>query len=181
MMLRPFASLAAALLMAASLLPGPALASEGKLLVDEIPATLPPEAVIGVARQALLGRSWQVLKETPGSVEASLQQRGVSSTITIELQARSLFYRDRTRQFMTFGDMGGAAVDAPMPEHWLDFLRADIRAGLAQLALTRKTAQEACAADDAAARLRRLQQLRDEQLLSPAEYEAKRAEILKAL
>jgi hypothetical protein len=138
----------------------------GQVLLD-VPAGADPQRVMELTRNALAGRKWVVSSDADGALVARIRNIDIDSTLKVFVESGALRFIDNTV------DRKGAK--ALVPERWLNYIRADLRHPLSQLA--RESSRE----QDPAQRLRRLKALLDQGLLSPGEYEAKRAEILKGL
>jgi len=121
--------------------------------------------VMAETRGAFERRRWQVTQGESGSLVAHLRRGDTDSTLRVFLADGALRYSDRTTS------RGGEKVQ--VPERWIGYLRSDISQALAALPATR--------AADPAERLRTLKALLDGGMITQAEYDAKRAEILKGL
>jgi len=147
----------------------------GRVLIA-VPAGADPQAVMKAARDAFVGRRWGLKDEADGGFVADIRGVQESATLKIFLADGALRFIDRSTD-----RKGGKAQ---VPERWLNNLRADLRRGMTVLAPARdeREPRRSAANDgDPAERLRKLKALVDGGLITQAEYEAKRAEILKGL
>jgi hypothetical protein len=142
-----------------------------------VPAGADTLAVMKAARDAFVGRRWEVTAEGDDAFVADIRGVQESTTLKVFLADGALRFIDRST------DRNGAK--AQVPERWLNNIRVDLRRVIITLAprpergpVARATAP---AQGDAEERLRTLKSLLDRGLITQAEYEAKRAEILKGL
>lgn len=127
--------------------------------------TLDPARVMAATRRAFVGRRWEVRPDESGSLVANLRSGDTDSTLRVFLADGALRYTDRTT--------GRNGQRDKVPERWIGYLRSDIRQALAALPATK--------AADPTERLRTLKALLDGGMITQAEYDTKRAEILKGL
>ena len=148
----------------------------GRVLIA-VPAGADPQAVMKAARDAFVGRRWELKDEADGGFVADIRGVQESATLKVFLADGALRFIDRST------DRRGGKAQAP--ERWLNNLRADLRQPLALMVRPverRPVARDAAPAAGAAAeRLRQLRALLDRGLITQAEYDAKRVEILKGL
>ena len=148
----------------------------GQVLVA-VPAGVDPEEVMKAARGAFVGRRWAVKDEADGGFVADIYGAQDSATLKVVLAEGALRFLDRST------DRKGQRSQAP--ERWLNNIRADLRRTMVTLAPRQErgpiTSAPAPARGDMEERLRTLQSLFAGGLITQAEYEAKRAEILKGL
>ena len=155
---------------------GAPAAVPGQVLIP-IPAGADPQRVMEAAHNAFVGRRWVATRDVDGTLVARQRNLDVDATLRVFLANGALRFIDGTV-------VRNSGRKAQVPERWLTYIRTDLRYPIAQLAPReeRKPAPPATARDsDAVERLRRLKALLDQGLISPSEYEAKRAEILKGL
>ena len=138
--------------------------AEGQVLI-QVPAGADPRAVMEAAREAFAGRKWAVSGDAEGALVARIRGLDIDSTLKVFLAGDSLRYIDNTVE--------RKGAKGQVPERWLNYLRSDLRRSLNRLAPP--------AATDPAQRLSQLKTLLDRGLITQAEYDAKRAEILKGL
>ena len=148
-----------------------------RVLLGGIPADADPQRVMQAARSAFVGRRWEVKDDVDGAFIADIHGATESATLKVFLAEGALRYADRSV------DRNGAR--AQVPERWLNNIRYDLRPTISLLARREETRPavraDPAAPSDPAERLRRLKSLLDGGLITQAEYEAKRAEILKGL
>ena len=143
-----------------------------RVLLGGIPAGADPRQVMQAARNAFVGRRWEVKDDVDGAFIADIHGAQESATLKVFVADGALRYVDRSV------DRKGAKT--PVPERWLNNIRADLRQPISMLAREERRTT-AAREPDPAERLRRLKALHDNGLITPTEYEAKRAEILKGL
>ena len=132
-----------------------------QVLLGDLPAGADRQRVMEAARDAFAARKWAVSSAADGVLVARIHYPDFDSMLRVFLADGALRFVDGTV------DRKGAR--SQVPERWLNYIRADLRRSLA-------------ATDrDAARRLRKLDELRAGGLISQAEYDSKRAEILKGL
>lgn len=146
----------------------------GQMLLP-VPAGADPQKVMEAARNAFVSRRWAVSRDANGALIARNRNLDIDSTLKVFLADGALRFVDGT-----VDHRGGRSQ---VPERWLNYIRSDLRLAFNRLAREeRRPAPPAAVRDqDAAERLRKLKSLLDGGLISQAEYEAKRAEILKGL
>lgn len=146
----------------------------GQVLIS-VAAGADPQEVMKAAREAFVGRRWKLKDEPDGGFLADIRGAQESATLKVFLADGTLRFIDRS------ADRKGQKSQAP--ERWLNNVRADLRSTMVTLAPQRKPAARATAPaqGDAAERLRTLKSMLDAGLISEAEYDGKRAEILKGL
>ena len=110
--------------------------------------------------------------EADGALVAHIRGSEHESTLRVFYVDGALRFTDNT----TYRGGGRSQV----PERWLNNLRSDLRPMIV-LALNQGKPVAARDAGDPAERLRQLKTLLDRGLITQAEYDAKRAEILKGL
>jgi len=126
-----------------------------------LPAGADPQRVMEAAYSAFAGRKWAVGRGADGALVARNRNFDIDSTLKVFIGDGALRYID--------GTVDRKGAKAQLPERWLNYIRADLR-------------RPAPARDqNAAERLRQLKSLLDGGLITPTEYEAKRADILKGL
>lgn len=128
-----------------------------------LPAGTDPEKAMQAAYNAFAGRKWAVSRDVEGAIVARNRNFDIDATLKVFVGDGALRYID--------GTVDSKGRKAQVPERWLNYIRADLRRP------TRPAARD----EDAAGRLQRLKSLLDRGLITPNEYEAKRAEILKGL
>ena len=142
-----------------------------------VPAGADAQAVMKAARGAFVGRRWAVKDDADGGFVADIHGAQDSATLKVVLAEGALRFLDRST------DREGQRSQAP--ERWLNNIRADLRRTMVTLAPRQErrpiTSTPAPARGDMEERLRTLQSLFAGGLITQAEYEAKRAEILKGL
>jgi len=148
-----------------------------KVLLGGIPAGADPQRVMQAAREAFVGRRWEVKDDVDGAIIADIHGAQESATLKVFVADGALRYTDRSV------DRKGAR--AQVPERWLNNIRADLRQPIGQLAPReeKRPAARSTPADagDPVERLRKLKAAFESGLITQAEYDAKRAEILKGL
>ena len=147
----------------------------GQLLIG-VPAGADPKEVMDAARAAFVGRRWDVKENLDGAFVANIRGATDSANLKVFFADGALWFIDRST------DRRGAKTQ--VPERWLNNVRADLRQPLGMLgsrASRAKLVPQEPAASDAAQRLSQLKTLLDRGLITQAEYDAKRAEILKGL
>ena len=145
------------------------------------PAGANPQEVMDAAREVFAGRKWAVSSDADGALVARIRNLEVDSTLKVFLVDDELRFID--------GTVDRKGGKAQVPERWLSYLRRDLRQPLSLLtpraapkpAPPRAAAPAAPIAGDPAERLRQLKTLLERGLITQAEYDAKRAEILKGL
>jgi putative oligomerization/nucleic acid binding protein len=146
-----------ALVAAASTAP---VRATGQVLLA-VPAGADPQQVMEAARSAFARRKWAVSRDADGALIVRNRNLDIDATLRVFIGDGALRYID--------GTVDRKGGKAQVPERWLNYIRADLR-------------RPAPARDqNAAERLRQLQSLLDGGLITQAEYDAKRAEILKGL
>ena len=141
------------------------LKEPGQVLVA-VPAGADAQKVMQAARNAFARRKWAVGSDADGALVARNRNFDIDSTLKVFLADGALRYID--------GTVDSRGGKAQVPERWLNYVRADLRRSIAALA-------QRPAAADPAERLRRLKSMLDAGLITQAEYDAKRAEIIKGL
>lgn len=148
-----------------------------RVLLGGIPAGADPQRVMQAARSAFVGRRWEVKDDIDGAFIADIHGATESATLKVFLADGALRYADRSV------DRKGARAE--VPERWLNNIRSDLRQPISRLE-GREEKRPAAHADTAGAgdpveRLRKLKAAFDSGLITQAEYDTKRAEILKGL
>lgn len=153
----------------------PAQSSSAVLLLA--PAWADPKEAMTAARTAFVGRRWAVKDDADGGFVADIHGAQESATLKVFFADGALRFIDRSTD-----RRGGRAQ---VPERWLNNIRSDLRQPMSLLATRpapKPAPREAAPpAGDAAERLRQLKTLLDGGLITKAEYDTKRAEILKGL
>jgi hypothetical protein len=150
----------------------------GKALYTDISPRLSPASVIQAARNAFARRNWQISSETPDSFDARYRSRDIEARLHVFFTGNALRYIDDS----TIGD---GAQRAMAPTTWMNNVRLDLRSALATMTVREQGRPVPHASQpksgDPAERLRTLKALLDAGAITQAEYDAKRAEILKDL
>jgi hypothetical protein len=134
----------------------------GEVLVA-LPAGTDPHKAMEAAYRAFAGRKWAVSLDADGAALVARNRNfDIDATLKVFVGDGALRYID--------GTVDSKGRKAQVPERWLNYIRADLR----------RPAPRA-RDQDAGERLQRLKSLLDRGLISPEEYEAKRAEILRGL
>lgn len=148
-----------------------------ELLLGGIPAGIEPEKVMQTARNAFAARRWEISADRDGAFIAHIRGNDAESTLRVFLADGALRFTDRTT------DRKGQK--AKVPERWMNYVRADLRQSLSLLAAREGRKSVARAAppgeSDPVERMKKLKAMLDGGLITQAEYDAKRAEILKGL
>jgi Short C-terminal domain len=156
---------------------GAVTAADG-VFIDRVPSDLTSDNVLSIVRQAFIGRQWTVAAGDAQSVTATLKHDSYHATMTVTLIGDALLYKESvTRRIVVSGPGGGTVRRvAKTPQRWLAFLRSDIARSIS-LAPRRTSGP----ADNSADRIRALKRLLDDELITPAEYDRKKAEILQQM
>ena len=146
-----------------------AQADESSKVLLVVPAGADRYRVMLATHNAFIRRKWVVGSDADGAVVARNRNFDVDSTLKVFLADGALRFIDST--------VDPKGNKAQVPERWLNYIRSDLRRSFATFE------QRAAAAKDAdpTERLRRLKSMLDAGVISQAEYDAKRAEILKGL
>jgi len=148
-----------------------------ELLLGGIPANLESEKVMQTARSAFTARRWEVSADKDGAFTAHIRGNDAESELRVFLADGALRYTDRTT------DRKGQK--SKVPERWMNYVRTDLRNSLSLLAARegqKPVARGGSPAEsDPVERMKKLKAMLDGGLISQAEYDAKRAEILKGL
>lgn len=155
---------------------GKPLKPTSQLLFNGFRRDAEAEKVMAAARSAFVGRRWEVRNDADGALIAHIHSVDVDSTLKVFLVDGALRFTDRSTD-----RKGGKAS---VPERWVNYVRADLRQAASRLAPqgTKAPARgSASKQGDPAERLKKLKSLLDGGLITQAEYDAKRAEILKDL
>ena len=146
----------------------------GQILVS-LPAGADPQRVMEAAYSAFAGRKWAVSRDADGAVVARNRNFDIDATLKVFIGDGALRYID--------GTLNRKGGKGQVPERWLNYLRADLNRTIGALLREERRAAPPATANpgDATERLRRLKALLDRGLINQAEYDAKRAEILKDL
>jgi len=153
-------------------LPLAAIAEEG-VMFENVPLALDKASALAIVRDALKFREWRITATDADSVTAKINAPRIESTIRIWLDGRVIRYRDDAIN-PDFIRMGRSDDKAFTPERWISFLREDIGAAM-------RPHLGSPAKQSPSERMTELKKLRDAGLISPEEFEKKRAEILKNL
>jgi len=146
----------------------PAVEPSQVLLV--VPAGADRYRVMLATHNAFVRRKWAVGSDASGAVVARNRNFDVDATLKVFLAGSELRYVD--------GTVDTKGRKAQVPERWLNYIRADLRRQLDTPPERRVAPPKDM---DPADRLRRLKSMLDAGLISQAEYDAKRAEIVKGL
>ena len=156
------------------------VAGPGHVLLGGIAPSADPASVLGVARHAFAARRWQVTSDSENSFIARIRSGDTDSTLLVFLADGALRY--------TEGTVNRRGEKAEVPDRWIANVRKEIGRALAAdgtreapQPAAREPAPRAAQAGDAAERLRKLKSALDAGLITQAEYDAKRAEILGGL
>jgi hypothetical protein len=154
----------------------PAAPAPTQVLFAAIPTGVEPERVMNVTRSVFVGRRWEVSDGGAGALIARIRSGDTESTLRVSLADGVLRYSDRSTE---------RGQSSQVPERWLKNVRGDLRLAMTALAPARddraREPRQRAKDDDPVERLRRLKGLLDGGLITQAEYDAKRAEILKGL
>lgn len=134
----------------------------GEVLVA-LPGGADPEKAMQAAYSAFAGRKWAVTRDAEGAIVARNRNFDIDATLKVFVGDGALRYID--------GTVDNKGRKAQVPERWLNYIRADLR----------RPARAPARDHDAAERLQQLRSLLDRGLITPDEYEQKRAEILRGL
>ena len=122
-------------------------------------------------------RRWEVSADKDGAFTAHIRGNDAESELRVFLADGALRYTDRTT------DRKGQK--SKVPERWMNYVRTDLRNSLSLLAARegqKPVARGGSPAEsDPVERMKKLKAMLDGGLISQAEYDAKRAEILKGL
>jgi hypothetical protein len=162
--------------------PGAEPGTPSTVLFDRIDPSLSPTSVMEAARHAFIGRRWKLTSEGEEVFVAQIRTVETDATLRVFFADGALRYTDVTNRY---GEKG-YTEKSRVPERWIVNLRSDIGRIFADLRretrpAAREPAPRAAQAGDAAERLRKLKSMLDSGLITPAEYESKRAEILRTL
>lgn len=151
----------------------------GQLLYGELSPRLDRTALFETVRNVFLMRSWQIVADSAEGFDAHRRSDDIDARVRVFLFGNELRYTDDST-------VQNGAQRAMAPARWIATLRTDLRTALAPMtARAESQAPRAGAVQrdtrDPLERLRTLKALLDSGLITPAEYEAKRTEILKDL
>jgi hypothetical protein len=152
-----------------------ALAGNGGVLIADLP-DVANEDVIAAARGALTHRRWTIESSGETRVSASISRHRTTSRITISISGDTLVYEEESTKSMSPTRAPSAAfVQSEVPIRlgkWIESLRFDIRTALAATPRRSESVVE---------RLKALDSLRANGLVTEQEHAAKRAAILGGL
>lgn len=154
-----------------------ALQGESQFVI--VPDGVADAQALIAAHQALVGRQWTVRERSPLEIKATLAHKLFDCTLYFRLESNRLLKREQCKQTLFSGPNNNPrVVDSEVPERWLAYLRSDIDVLL--LAAPRAQRPEPGRRDSAgpAERLRALEALKRDDLITEQEYQKKRAEIL---
>jgi len=177
-----------------------ALADEG-VLVGELPQGLTTPAVLEKAERALLREDWKILDSDATSLDAKRKDGRNECALTLFVADGTLKYRGTATVKQGWGvgkDVKMTSAEGPIPPGWLNRLRVDIEESLnapvspaATAPATNAgaagpsranagTASAPAPTGTTAEKLRELEALRKEGLVSEPEYQRMRQAILDA-
>jgi len=177
-----------------------AMAAEGVLVAD-LPQALTTPAVLQKAQRALVQGNWKIVDSDATSVDATRKDGRNDCSLTLFVADGSLKYRGSAQVKQGWGvgkDVKMTSVEKPIPQGWLDTLRIDIEqslnspappaatapasnAGVAgQPRANAGTANVPAPTGTTAEKLRELEALRKEGLVSEPEYQRMRQAVLDA-
>ncbi len=170
-----------------------AMAAEA-VLVEQVQPEVTNDAAMDVVKQALARKKWKVVSSTGDSVVAELYKDSIDAKIEIFLAGRSIKYREvSVARYVPTASFGPAntgtehrvKTSASLPEQWMTELRQDINERLpatpAVAPVVAAPQQAAAAPPSAKTRLETLKELLDAKLITQAEYDQKRQQILEGL
>lgn len=167
-----------------ALLTGVTSASEENYLMP-IPEDVTVSDAMLITSKAAVRRKWSVSESGENQLQLKLKHRDYTAVLDLSFSKGKISYSDST----TYLDRWAASravhdgappvepVPKPVPAKWLANLKKDIRKGLAD-APRSSSASGRSSEDDVVTKLEKLKKLRDKKLITEAEYEAKKAEIL---
>ncbi|HUQ26651.1 MAG TPA: SHOCT domain-containing protein [Burkholderiales bacterium] len=157
---------------------------QGQVLMRVAPGS-EAERVMDKVRVALSARAWKLLPDEEGAVVAQNRSGELEARIKIFLAGDQLRFIDQSTRSDSSSRRSEKIEKAQVPERWMGYLRADLDKSLRDLTPRkerRPLAREGAAKDgDPAERLKKLKSLLDGGLITQAEYDAKRSEILNGL
>ena len=155
----------------------PVTAQNSGVLLPTVPHAENKAAIVNAIKLGFEKREWTVVASDETSVTGVLKHNQIDARMRVWLENGKLLYEEKSIKTQLGGHIPNAAgrVQSPIKlDNWLENLREDI----GQLvALTPSPASTS----DAASRLKILEELRAQKLITEDEYSKKRAEILGAL
>ena len=152
----------------------------GQLLYGNLSPRLDAGVILETARNAFIVRNWQIMADTSEGFDAQFSSRDIEAKLHVFVIGSELRYLDDST-------IHNGAQRAMAPGKWMATLRRDLRSAFASVNVRAESqpaagvARPQAAARDPVQRLRELKSLLDSGLITQAEYEAKRAQILKDL
>jgi hypothetical protein len=143
------------------------------------------ERVMDKVRVALSTRAWKLLPDEEGAVVAQNRSGELEARLKIFLAGDQLRFIDQSTRSDSLSRRGEKIEKAQVPERWIGCLRADLDKSLRELTPRKErrplARDGAPKGDDPVERMKKLKSLLDAGMITQAEYEAKRAEILLGL
>jgi hypothetical protein len=155
----------------------PAASADEELLLKRIPLAVDKPTAIEIVRQVFVERGWQVTAKDAGSVSATYVSQAIEAKVRIFLADRSLRYEE-TALDRDAARRGSASPTIRTPARWINGLIEDVGQSLQSQALDLAWSSQQRTPYD---RMAELKKMFDAGLISSAEYEQKRADILKNL
>jgi len=152
-----------------------AIASEGVLL-EELPTAMDAATALSIARHALAKREWTVTASDATSIAAKINAQNIDSQIHIRVVGREIRYEEKTISLDALRH--GQTPEIRIPARWINALRGDIYDQVQTRALNAPVSSPKLSPSERMAELRKM---RDAGLITPDEYESKRANILRDL
>lgn len=160
------------------------VSAEEQAFVENIPSQVSPRAAISAAEAALAKRQWFVTSRDERSVAGELKHGKHDCEIVISIEGRSLNFDGAC---LSLKRAKGASARqkkelGAIPSRWVAYLRQDTETNL----VMQSQREPECDASkpvkkSVADRLRGLKALKKEGLLTDAEYQKKRAELVEQL
>lgn len=167
-----------------------ALADEGVLVAD-LPAALTTPVLLDKAQRALVQGDWKVVDSDATSVDAQRKSGRNDCSVTLFVSDGVLKYRGSAKISQGWGagkDAKMVTTEGPIPEGWLNELRSEFQQALAIPVPAPKAAAVAPPSAGAAGKtlsdgstrdkLKELEELRKEGLVSEQEYQKMRQAVL---
>lgn len=153
--------------------------AEENIFFSQIPEYISTDQAIDAVKAAALRKRWSVHEMEDNKLPITLDHRGYKAVFKFSFSARNIHYSDHTTYYNagfeedSFGDEQGKWEKTPAPANWVANLKRETSAYFNRL-----PAKELSSSEDVEKKLETLKKLYDKKLITEAEYESKKKDIM---